>query len=279
MKLRDQTIISDGFDRNVAEKMPKVKKEEDLRPVDRSMEPQGVKEEPVERMPLEREPEKAPEKILEKGTEKKPLFSTPKPEIEREKRLDVRGLIEDLHAQLLVSGQTKRALETDLASSHKTIQQLMLDNKELRLQAEELNGELKKLRDTQAETSYLREENSDALFRIQEFQQELKSVNEALAKATEEREEALSRSRELESQIEQTEVLRIRGKLKEREASHFAEENRELRTRLEEAQLQYMELETEYEEVKRSFNEIKESLTLLRDSCKASYYNLSENPD
>jgi len=279
MKLRDQTIISDGFDRNVAEKMPKVKKEEDLSPVDRSMESQWIKEEPVERTPLEREPEKAPEIRLEKGAEKRPLFSAPKPEIEREKRLDVRGLIEDLHTQLLVSSQTKRALETDLASSHKTIQQLMLDNKDLRLQAEELHRELKKLRDTQAETSYLREENSDALFKIQEFQQELKSMNEALAKATQEREEALSRSRELESQIEQTEVLRIRGKLKEKEASHFAEENRELRTRLEEAQLQYMELETEYEEVKRSFNEIKESLTFLRDSCKASYYNLSENAD
>ena len=75
------------------------------------------------------------------------------------------------------------------------------------------------------------------------------------------------------------EVLRIRGKLREREASHFSEENRELRSRLEETQPQNMELERKYETMKKSFNEVKESLTFLRDSCKANYYNLSENPE
>jgi hypothetical protein len=79
--------------------------------------------------------------------------------------------------------------------------------------------------------------------------------------------------------LEQVEVLRIRGKLREREASHFAEENRELRSRLEEIQLQNMELEREYEDMRKSFNEVKESLTFLRDSCKANYYNLSGTPE
>ena len=61
--------------------------------------------------------------------------------------------------------------------------------------------------------------------------------------------------------------------------SHFAEENRELRSRLEEIQLQNMELEREYEDMRKSFSEVKESLTLLRDSCKAHYYNLAESPE
>ncbi|MEI9479916.1 MAG: hypothetical protein WCO26_25555, partial [Deltaproteobacteria bacterium] len=146
-------------------------------------------------------------------------------------------------------------------------------------QLEELTNEFKKLKENQAETTYLREENGDALEKIKVFQQELSATNEAVAKASQERDEALGRAAELQSQIEQSDVFRIRGKLREREASHFAEENRELRSRLEEIQLQNMELEREYEDMRRSFSEVKESLTLLRDSCKAHYYNLAESPE
>jgi DNA repair exonuclease SbcCD ATPase subunit len=62
--------------------------------------------------------------------------------------------------------------------------------------------------------------------------------------------------------------------MKEREASLFAEENRELRTRLEEVLAQNMDLERKYGDMRQSFHEVKESLTLLRDSCKTDYYNL-----
>jgi len=79
--------------------------------------------------------------------------------------------------------------------------------------------------------------------------------------------------------MEKIELVRMREKLREREASHFAEESRELRSRLEEAMVQNMELDRKYEEMRRSFGEVRESLTLLRDSCKTNYYNLSENPD
>ncbi|MCJ7746691.1 MAG: hypothetical protein MUP27_03030, partial [Desulfobacterales bacterium] len=71
----------------------------------------------------------------------------------------------------------------------------------------------------------------------------------------------------------------IKGKLKEREASLFSEENRELQSRLEEALSHNMELERKYETLRKSFNEVRESLTLLRDSCKKNYYNLSETPE
>jgi regulator of replication initiation timing len=98
-------------------------------------------------------------------------------------------------------------------------------------------------------------------------------------KATQDREEALDRIRDLESQIEQNEVLKIKGKLKERESSLFSEENRELQSRLEEALSHNMELERKYETLRKSFNEVRESLTLLRDSCKKNYYNLSETPE
>jgi predicted nuclease with TOPRIM domain len=67
--------------------------------------------------------------------------------------------------------------------------------------------------------------------------------------------------------------------LKEREASHFSEENRELRSKLEETLTQNMDLERKYEAVRKSFNEVRESLILLRDSCKTNYYNLSEIPE
>ncbi len=260
-------IMGAGYHKNVAQKLPKIRREEELSSPDREAEPQWPKEIPVERRVLEKEPEK------------KVVFPAPKAELGREKPLDVRNLIEDLHAQLLVSNQTKRALETDLASSQKTAQQLARDNRELRNQFEDLKKELQKLKEAQAETAYLREENSDALEKIKSLQQELRTTEETSTKVTEERDEALNRALELESQMEQTEVLRIKGKLREREASHFAEENRELRSRLEELQLQNMEIEKDYEEMRRSFNEVKESLTFLRDSCKAQYYNLSDNPE
>jgi len=144
---------------------------------------------------------------------------------------------------------------------------------------EDLRMELKQLNGIQAETAYLKEENADALERIKELQQELRTTKEVLAKMTQERDEILNRTRDLESQIEKTDILRMRGKLKEREASHFSDENRELRSRLEEAVTQNMDLERKYEAIKKSFNDVKESLTLLRDSCKKDYYNLSETPD
>ena len=267
MKARDLAAMNDGFDKNVAQKMPKIRRQEEGPLSDQGTEPQWSGEEPLE------------EKIPEKEPEKRMIFSPPKPAAGKERPLDVMSLIEDLHSQLLVSNQTKRALETDLAASQKTVHQLVQDNNDLRGQVEALTLDMKKLKNIQAETTYLREENGDALEKIKVFQQELKSTHEALTQASRERDEAVSRSLELESQLEQVEVLRIRGKLREREASHFAEENRELRSRLEEIQLQNMELEREYEDMRKSFNEVKESLTFLRDSCKANYYNLSGTPE
>ena len=55
-----------------------------------------------------------------------------------------------------------------------------------------------------------------------------------MTEVTQEKEEVLDRVRDLESQIEQSEDLKIKGKLKEKEASLFSEENRELRSKLEE---------------------------------------------
>jgi len=266
MKVRDQAAMNDGFDKNVAQKMPKLRKEE-LSSLDRDADLPRSTQEPLEATGAE---EKA---------EKPVFFPTPKPGPEKGKPQDVMNLIEDLHAQLLAVNQTKRALETDLSSSHKTVQQLVQDNNELRRHLDELRIEIKKLTEEQTEAAYLREENGDALEKIKGLQQEVRDANEALAQITQQRDEAISRALELESQIEQIEVLRIKGKLREREASHFSDENSELRSRLEELQLQNIELEREHEDMKRSFNEVKESLTFLRDSCKAHYYNLSDSPE
>ena len=271
MKPRSQAMPADGFDTNVAEKMPKIRKLEEplLSPPEEEFQP--LKEDHPEPIPEIRSPEKL--------TERKVIFESPKKGIETEQSLDVLKLIEDLHAQLLASAQTKKALEMDLTSYKKTIHQLGQDNQELRRQLEVLSKEHQRLKEFQSESIYLQEENSDALERIKEFQQELKGMRETLTKVTQEREEALNRIRDLESQIEQSEVVKIKGKFKEREASLFSEENQELQSKLEEALGQNMDLERKYETLKKSFNEVRESLTFLRDSCKANYYNLSESPE
>jgi DNA repair exonuclease SbcCD ATPase subunit len=271
MKPRSQVITADGFDTNVAEKMPKIKKLEEPLSSPLEAEPQTLLEDPLKPVPEMRIPEKQPER--------KAIFESPKKGVGVEQGLDVLKLIEDLHAQLLASAQTKRALEMDLASYKKSIQQLAQDNQELRHQVETLSREHQRLKESQSESIYLQEENVDALERIKALQQELREMKETLASATREREEAFDRIRDLESQIEQSEVVKIRGKLREREASLFSEENRELQSRLEEALTLNRDLEAKYETLRKSFNEVRESLTFLRDSCKANYYNLSENPE
>lgn len=271
MKSRSQVMTADGFDTNVAEKMPKIRRLEEPPPSPLEENLQLSEEDRQEPIPEMRS--------REEETEKKAIFESPKKGIETEKSLDVLKLIEDLHAQLLAAAQTKRALEMDLTSHKKTAHQLAQDNQELRRRLEALSKEHQRVKEFQSESIYLQEENADALGRIKEFQQELREVRGALTKATQEREEAFERIRGLESQIEQSEVVKIKGKLKEREASLFSEENRELQSKLEEALAQNMDLEEKYETLKKSFSEVRESLTYLRDSCKANYYNLSENPE
>jgi len=271
MKTKDQTAIGDGFDKNVAEKMPKIKKLEDPAPFDVEIERQpfiGETRDTHQEMKAADPP----------GTERRILFQPPREGRESEP-FDVLKLIEDLHAQVLASGRIKRALEMDLVSSQKTIHQLAQDNKELRAELEEGRKRLQKLKEIQAESLYLKEENEDALEKIQQFQEERKGMNEALAAAIRERDEILNRVRDLESQVEQYKLLRIKEKMKEREASLFYEENREIRSRLEEALARNGDLEGRYETLRKSFEEVRESLSLLRESSKASYYNLSDSSE
>jgi chromosome segregation ATPase len=144
---------------------------------------------------------------------------------------------------------------------------------------ETLNKEHQRLKGLQSESAYLQEENADALERIKELHQELREAKETLNKVTREKEAALNRVDDLEAQIEQNEVIKIKGKFKEKEASLFSEENKELRSKLEETLAKNMDLEKKYESLKKSFHEVKESLTLLRDSYKTNYYNLSEKSE
>lgn len=267
MKAKGQMIRDDGFEKSVAEKMPRIRKGEEFTPPDLEDEPRQMEE------------NHPGMKSSEERIEREPIHPLPKKGMETEQSQDILGLIEDLHEQLLASSRIKRALEMDLSSSQKTIQQLAQDNKGLRIEIEELRKELQKLKEMQSESAYLEEENADALERIHEFQKELKDINEVLTRTTEQRDGAFHRIQELESQIEQDELLQIKGRLKEREASHFSEENRELQSKLEEVLAHNMDLEKKHETLKRSFNEVRESLSLLRDSCKTNYYNLSQNPE
>ena len=251
--------------------MPKIGKPEGPLSLPLEEEPQPLRGDHQEPMPEMRSPGIQ--------TERKILFESPRKRVEAEQSLDVLKLIEDLHAQLLSSAQTKRALEMDLTSYRKTIHQLSQDNRELLRQLEVLKSEHQRLEGLQSESIYLQEENTDAQERIKEFQQQLREARETLTRATREKEEALEQIRELESQIEQGEVHKIRGKLKEREAVLFSEENHELQAKLEEAIARNMDLEKKYESLKKSFHEVRDSLSFLRDSCKANYYNLSESPE
>ncbi len=270
MKLRGQTVVGDGFDgfdRNVAEKMPKIRKEEEP--------PLSTLEE--ETQPLHEVSREI--KPPEKPAERKPIF-TPQPrEEEGKENLEVLKLIEDLHGQLLASNRTKRALEMDLASSQKTIQQRAQENQILGIQIEGLTKELQRFREIQSELAYLDEENEDALEKISAMQGEMKNLRESLASAARERDQAFDHIQSLEAKIEQNDLLRMKGRLKEREVSQFSAENQELRARWEETLAQNIELEKKYEALRKSFNEVKESLTLLRDACKTNYYNLSGTPE
>lgn len=265
MKTRIQAAMEDGFDKIVAERMPKIKRMEESLPPEDKGEPQTPKGEPYE-VPL---PEGQKEKqVFPETSMKEPHLG---------QGLDVLRLVDDLHTQLLTSSKARKALEMDLVSSKKTIHQLTLENKELRNQMEGLKNEILKFKEVQSEWAYLKEENADALEKIRELVQTLKEMKESLSRATKEKEEALLRANQLEAQIEQSEILRVKGRLKEKEALHFSSESLELQSKLEQALAYNLELEKKYEALKTSFNEVKESLTVLRDSCKANFYNLLEN--
>ncbi len=278
MKPRIQTAPADGFETNVAQKMPKIRKLEEPHTLILEQDSQRQEKE-GDQTPIDDQTLLPEMSLSEKRAEKKTIFESSQKGIVSESSLDVLKLIEDLHGQLLASAQTKKALEMDLASYKKSIQRLSQDNQELRRQWEALSKEDQKLKEIQSESIYLQEEHADALERIKEFQQEVRETKKALTQVTQEREEALDRIRELESRVEQSEVMKIKGKLKEREASLFSEENRELQSKLEEAIARNTDLEKKYETLKKSFGEVRESLTFLRDSCKANYYNLSESTD
>jgi chromosome segregation ATPase len=272
MKAKTQVLTADGFDRSVAEKMPRMKKLGEPLPQELEGDFQSLEEDHPDMNQGISSPEQP--------TEKRVIFEPPRAAAaESGQDLDVLRLIEDLHTQLLVSSRAKKALEMDLTSYQKTIHQLAQDNRDLRNQLEIERKELQRFREAHSESIYLKEENEDAFQKIQEFQQELKGNKEDLTKAVRERDEALNRIRELESQMDQNELVKIKGRMKEREASHFHEENRELQSRLEEALAKNTDIGRKYEALRRSFSEVKESLTLLRDSYKKNYYNLSETPD
>jgi len=270
MKAKDQRMTDDGFDKNVAVKMPRIRKEEEPLPSEEP-EPLAFEENHPEASQVPEPPERK--------EERRAVFQVPKEKTESGRPPDIIALVEDLHGQLLASSQMKKALEMDLSSRQKTIFQLSQDNRDLRTQVEELNKELLVLKESQTELAYLKEEHEDALERIRQFQEEMRGANETVAQLTKEREEALVRIRDLEAQLEQGDVLKIKGRMKEREASHLSEENRELRSRLEETMAQQVDLERRYGALKKSFNEVKESLTFLRDSWKTSYYDLPETSE
>ncbi len=272
MRIKTQVMTADGFDRSVAEKMPRMKKMEESPTQEDSKGFLSLEEVSSE----ERREMDSPKPLFEKEASAEP---SPASDPLSGGELDVLRLIEDLHTQLLVSTRTQKALELDLRAQQKTVRQLSQENQALRRALEEERGELQKFKAIHAETTYLREENEEALRKIREVQQELRATKENLSRALLEKEEALAQIRELEGRLEQNELVKIKGRMNERELSYFREENRELHIRLEEVLAQKTELEQRYEALKQSFNEIKESLTLLRDSYKKNFYGLTEEVD
>lgn len=264
MKAKSQALEADGFERVIAEKMPKMKKEEE---VFLSKEANFLGEE------------------FQKGilsgekSEKISLFEPSSSSRALREELDLSNLIEDLQRQLIASQKAQRAIELDKISYQKAIQQLTLENKDLRNQLEAFSKELQRLKENVPQLEYLKEENEEALERIKELQQELRLTKENLTNTLKEKEEASHRIQNLEYQLDQLEIAQMRERLKEKEASQFNEENLQLRARLAEALSQNLELEKKVEALKRSFHEVKESLTILRDSYKKDYYSLSDPSD
>jgi hypothetical protein len=116
MKIRDQAAMSDGFDRNVAQKMPKIRRQEEFAPPVQEPEPPWSSEEPLEELTPEKEPEKRVSSHLQSlGLKRRSLWT--------------HGFDRGSPLSTSRSNQTKRALETDLSASHKTVQQLIAAGK------------------------------------------------------------------------------------------------------------------------------------------------------
>ena len=107
MKPRIQTATADGFDTNVAQKMPKIRKLEEPHTLILEQDiPRQEKE--GDQTPIDDQTFFPEMSLPEKQAERKAIFESSQKGIASESSLDVLKLIEDLHGQLLASAQTKK---------------------------------------------------------------------------------------------------------------------------------------------------------------------------
>ncbi|HIC92569.1 MAG TPA: hypothetical protein EYP21_11065 [Syntrophaceae bacterium] len=237
--------MSNGFDRSVARKMPTVG----------SKVAEAVKE------------ISSGEK---NGRDEKETFSA------KDLHMDVLGLVEDLQSQLQATQDIKMALEEDLASAEKTINQLLSDNKELRTLVQDQSNITARLQEMEREITYLEEENSDALLKIHDLQTENKELKEKVATLTTERDEALRERDSFKSRLKEDEALRIQNSYLEKERKRILQKQSELEEQLKAVLEDNAGLEKECHDLKTALKEIKQFLLLVRDHAKYDYYNIPQ---
>lgn len=237
--------MSNGFERSVARKMPRVRSE-----VEESAEPIRGKSSDVH------------DQIIH---EEVPL--------EKEVQWDALSLVADLESQLQAAQDLKAALERDLTSAKKTIDQLFSDNKELRALVEDQESIAPRLQKLEQEITYLEEENSDALIRIQVMRTESEELKENIAKLATERDTALGENRMVKSRMKEEETLRIQIAYLEKERKRSLQRQSELEENLKVALQKNTDLEKECHNLKKAMNEIKQSLLLVRNHAKRGYYD------
>ncbi len=240
--------MSNGFERSVARKMPRVRSE-----VVESVEP------------VRREPPNLHDEIVHEEVS-----------LEEEVQWDALSLVADLESQLQAAQDLKAALERDLASAKKTIDQLFLDNKELRALVKDQEKTVPRLQKLEQEITYLEEENSDALIRIQVMRTENEELKERVATLATERDTALNENRMVKSKIKEEETLRIQIAYLEKERKRSLQGQSELEENLKVALQRNTDLEKECHNLKKAMNEIKQSLLLVRNHAKRGYYGIKE---
>ncbi len=240
--------MSNGFERSVARKMPRVRSE-----VEESAEP-----------------------IRRKSTDIHDQIIHEEVPLEKEVQWDALSLVADLESQLQTAQDLKAALERDLTSAKKTIDQLFSDNKELRALVEDQESIAPRLQKLEQEITYLEEENSDALIRIQVMRTENEELKENIATLATERDTALNENRMVKSKMKEEETLRIQIAYFEKERKRNLQRQSELEENLKVALQKNTDLEKEYHNLKKAMNEIKQSLLLVRNHAKRGYYSMKE---
>jgi len=272
--------MKDGFDKNVAEKMPRLQKVRPNRPWNISPVQMPSKDDETEESSVLKE-------ILTDTTES--LFEpAPEMEISPPRNIDAHILKKDIIVEpaltettlkeidsqftdmLIQSRETRRTLEL----KDNDLNQALMRNKELELKISLLQENSDKSDTLLHEVGFLNEQIQDANLYIQGLLSVISEKDNALNEQMALKDESLNRLTKISSEVKERAALDVKASMLERELLSAHQRIKELEGQLEIEAASRKPLEDEITELKSTLEKVHSSLAQIRLKAKREAYGL-----